>query len=216
MKDPLEGKVIFWLGSSVAYGAAAGGRSMVEALDEAHGSRSIKEAVSGTTLANRKAEGRGESYLARLEKLLASPACPGRVDCAVVQLSTNDMHAPEAFGKVAPREEKRAEAMDRTTTFGASEAILALIREKWGCPILFYTNCHMDCAPYAAMVEGLWEIAKKWDIAVLDLFSDEAFNRIGEDERGRWMADPVHPTQAGYREWWLPKFEEALSVLLGG
>jgi hypothetical protein len=27
------------------------------------------------------------------------------------------------------------------------------------------------------------------------------------------MADAIHPTRAGYREWWLPKFEQAL---LGG
>lgn len=31
-----------------------------------------------------------------------------------------------------------------------------------------------------------------------------------------FMADAIHPTKAGYRDWWLPKFYEVLSeVLLG-
>mgnify|MGYP000715422101 CR=1 FL=1 len=29
-----------------------------------------------------------------------------------------------------------------------------------------------------------------------------------------YMADPVHPTQAGYLEWWTPKMEEYLYQFL--
>ena len=62
------------------------------------------------------------------------------------------------------------------------------------------------------MVEGLYQIAEKWNVTVIDLYSDEAFNDITEAERTLYMSDPIHPTKAGYREWWLPKFEEALGA----
>ena len=62
------------------------------------------------------------------------------------------------------------------------------------------------------MVKGLYQIAEKWNVTVIDLYSDEAFNDITEAERALYMSDPIHPTKAGYREWWLPKFEEALGA----
>ena len=33
---------------------------------------------------------------------------------------------------------------------------------------------------------------------------------FSEKEYEVYMADPVHPTQAGYLEWWTPKMEEYL------
>ena len=64
------------------------------------------------------------------------------------------------------------------------------------------------------MVLGLYDIAAKWDIEVIDMFMDLNFNSIPtEEQRKLWMADKIHPTKAGYRDWWLPKFEEALIAL---
>lgn len=64
------------------------------------------------------------------------------------------------------------------------------------------------------MVLGLYDIAAKWDIEVIDMFMDLNFNSIPtEEQRKLWMADKIHPTKAGYRDWWLPKFEEALLEL---
>ena len=39
-------------------------------------------------------------------------------------------------------------------------------------------------------------------------------NDVSEKEYEVYMADPVHPTQAGYLEWWTPKMEEYLYQLL--
>ena len=60
------------------------------------------------------------------------------------------------------------------------------------------------------MVERLEQLQKKWDIDVLDLWSDEAFNNISDAERKRYMTDDIHPTRAGYREWWCPEMERQL------
>ena len=59
----LENKTIFFLGSSVTYGSAAGGVSMVDLLAETCNCTCIKEAVSGTTLADINER----SYVSRLK-----------------------------------------------------------------------------------------------------------------------------------------------------
>ena len=60
------------------------------------------------------------------------------------------------------------------------------------------------------MVDALYEIAEKWEITIIDMYRDEAFNDITEAQKILYMTDTIHATKAGYRDWWLPKFEEAL------
>ena len=48
--SPLEGKLFYFLGSSVTYGAASDGESMADFLAALTGCTCVKEAVSGTTI----------------------------------------------------------------------------------------------------------------------------------------------------------------------
>lgn len=205
-ESPLEGKTIFWLGSSVTYGASSGGESMADFIARKHGAVCIKEAVSGTTLADLN----GESYVARLDAYLASEERAEQVDAFVCQLSTNDKGNPGGFGEVTREDVRDPAAFDRATTFGAMEYIIATVRETWDCPIWFYTNPPMGDENYGTMVEALERIADKWDIGIIDLYRDTDFNDLTEEEYALYMSDSIHPSKAGYREWWLPKFEEAL------
>lgn len=205
--SPLEGKVIFWLGSSVTEGASSGQESMADFLAKKHGAQCIKEAVSGTTLANRASS----SYVSRLNQYLASDERAGHMDAFICQLSTNDKGFPDGFGVVTPADVRDAAAFDTATTFGAMEYIIATAKDTWDCPVYFYTNPPMGDENYETMVQSLEEIAEKWGVTIIDLYRDQAFNDISEEERALYMADSIHPTKAGYREWWLPKFEETLS-----
>ena len=65
------------------------------------------------------------------------------------------------------------------------------------------------------MVDLLLQIAEKWDVPVIDLWNDAAFNAVSEEKRALWMADPIHPTQAGYLEWWSPYMEATLYRIAG-
>lgn len=205
--SPLAGKVIFWLGSSVTEGASSGQESMADFLAKKHGAQCIKEAVSGTTLADRA----NSSYVSRLDQYLVSDERAGHVDAFICQLSTNDRGFPDGFGAVTQADVRDAAAFDTTTTFGAMEYIIATAKDTWDCPVYFYTNPPMDDENYETMVQALEELAEKWGVTIIDLYRDQAFNDISEEERALYMADNIHPTKAGYREWWLPKFEEALS-----
>lgn len=60
------------------------------------------------------------------------------------------------------------------------------------------------------MVEALDEVQKKWDIGIIDMYHNEEFNNISEEEKKEYMADWIHPTEVGYAEWWTPFFEDYL------
>ncbi|MGN0906612.1 MAG: hypothetical protein ACI4NM_05635 [Bullifex sp.] len=61
------------------------------------------------------------------------------------------------------------------------------------------------------MVNALHQIADKRNITVIDMWSDEAFNAMRKDS---YMADPIHPTEEGYLEWWTPYIERQLQDVL--
>ena len=112
----LQGKTVLFLGSSVTYGSASGGVSFAELMAEKCDFRCVKEAVSGTTLADIDER----SYVARLKTV--DTALP--VDLFICQLSTNDA------GRELPVEQTEA----------ALRFIITYVKETFGCPIAFYTN----------------------------------------------------------------------------
>jgi hypothetical protein len=63
---------------------------------------------------------------------------------------------------------------------------------------------------YDNMVKMLYTLKEKWGIEIIDLWNDEKLNDITDDKRELYMADPVHPTQAGYLLWWTPVIEKKL------
>lgn len=199
--SPLSGKHIIFLGSSVTYGASAKGKSFVDYIAAQNGCIITKETVSGTTLVDSGMD----SYISRLKKLSAeTPA-----DLFVCQLSTNDASQDKPLGKIG--ESFDLEKFDTATVAGAMEYIIVYAQQTWDCPVIFYTNPRYDSEKYMAMVELLTEVAEKWDISVIDMWNDDTFNSITDEQRTLYMADVIHPTQAGYLEWWTPYIEEFLS-----
>jgi lysophospholipase L1-like esterase len=89
-----------------------------------------------------------------------------------------------------------------------------MVREKWDCPIVFYTAARYDNPRYHKLVNLLVDLQEKWGFALLDLWHDSAFNDLTAEERALYMNDPVHPTRAGYLLWWLPQFEKAIKNAL--
>jgi len=211
----LEGKTLFFLGSSVTLGYASENESMADYIAKRNNCTCIKEAVSGTTLADIESENRGDSYIKRLERYIGSEDKVPRLDAFICQLSTNDMYDEAAFGSVSADDIKDKTSFDKATTFGALEYIVALVKEEWNCPVIIYTNPYMYGDSYGKMVEAAHEIETKWDcVTVLDLYNDEDFNDITSDERSLYMSDTIHPTKAGYLLWWTPRFEECIKSVI--
>jgi len=205
--DPLSGLTILWIGSSVTYGAQAGGHySMVDAIRDNHPATICeKYAISATTLVNQSEE----SYVARL-KLIPKDKTP---DLIVVQLSTNDATTNKPFGEIA--EGFDMASFDDTTIAGAIETIIAYAKETFNCPVVFYTGSYCEKEHYDEMVQLLLDIQAKWGIGVVDMFNNEEMTAIyGTDQYNLYMHDEVHPYRLGYVEWWTPVFEKDLADFL--
>ena len=195
LKDsPLKGKRSLCLGSSVTVGQSAMLVSFADYLGKRDGAIVTKEAVSGTPLMDT-----GElSYVSRLKNKVDVNS---KFDLAIVQLSTNDVWCDCSLGEFSDNEK---------TTYGAITFIVNYIKEHFKCPVMFYTSPYFDCEKYVKMVKDLNEHKEELGIGIIDLFNNKEFNNITKDERALYMADPVHPTKAGYLLWWLPVFEEEI------
>lgn len=199
----LRGRAIAFLGSSVTVGAFSMGQACADFLARRCGVLALKEAVSGTTLADDEHD--GSSYV---ERMLTIPAST-HLDAFVCQLSTNDAWKGKAMGTIAA-----TGPYDTATVAGAMQYIVEYVRKTWDCPVLFYSGTYFESAEYAQMVELLDQMSELMDVPVIDLYHDEGMCAVSPEDYALYMHDPVHPTKAGYGLWWTPKFEEALIAVL--
>ena len=210
----LTGKNILFLGSSVTRGDGAKGKSFVELFQTLDGVNAIKEAKSGTTLVDKKsmwamvAYGNGNSYIKRLKKIKTDTA----IDCVLCQLSTNDATKKLPLGEVSSSRD--LSSFDTKTITGAIEYIIKYCQDTWHCPVVFYTGSYFENAEYQAMVTRLYQLQDKWDFTIIDLYTDKDFNQIDTETYNLYMYDSIHPTLAGYANWWFPKMESELIQVL--
>lgn len=202
--SPIKGKTVIFLGSSVTFGYGSLGVSFVEYLEKIDGIIPVKEAVSGTTLADIK----DNSYVSRLKTIDTTI----KADAFVCQLSTNDATKNIPLGEIS--DSKDINSFDTNTVAGAIEYIISYVNDTFGCPVIFYTQAKYDSENYSRMVDLLFEIQSKWDIAVIDLWNNEVINNITDEQKKLYLVDSIHPTKAGYKEWWLPEFQQALYEIL--
>ena len=202
--DRFKDKTLFILGSSVSRGEASMDEALGEYLAKRYSMKLIKETVSGTCLAGEDPS----SYVNRLKRHNNSEET---ADLFLCQLSTNDIRKTKEIGKISDSEE--LSAFDTKTIAGAMEYIIAYVRKEWNCPIFFYTNSYLGSEKYEEMIDLLYQLKEKWQIHVIDLYHDEEFN---DRKKDLYMADRVHPTKAGYRDWWGPETEKQILSCLNG
>lgn len=195
----LEGKNIAFLGSSVTEGARSKGVSFVEYMGKRNGFTYVKEAVSGTTLVD---DG-PKSYVQRMLNNL-DPS--DKYDVFICQLSTNDATQGLPLGKVS--ESESMDEFDTATVIGAMEFVISYVERTWGCPVVFYTGTKFESDMYQEMVDALYILQEKWGIGIIDLWNGLDINTENYD---LYMADEIHPTQAGYLKWWTPYMETELN-----
>ena len=198
--SPLAGKTGIFLGSSVTYGYGSMGVSFVDFLEKADGLNVIKEAVSGTTLADIKSN----SYVSRMKTIDKNI----KADFFMCQLSTNDATKNLPLGEVS--DSFNIDDFDTQTITGATEYIIAYAKETWNCPVIFYTQAKYDSPAYADMVDMILKLKDKWDITVIDFWNNAEINNITDDEKALYLVDHIHPTKAGYKLWWLPEMQKTL------
>ena len=174
---------ILALGSSITRGYGNHDISFVEMLndvkDEDIRFNVYKEAINGTTLANRK----DNSYLARLRKL--DLTLLKTFDYVLIQLSTNDLHLLK----------NRLDLNDEKTTFGAIIEIIKYIKENTDAKTIFYTCFAKRNKKYENMIETLKTIKENCGISIIDFYENEEMRKA----KFRFiMSDNIHPNKEGY------------------
>lgn len=178
----LKGKTVLFLGSSVTYGFASGGVSFADIMAKNCGINMIKDAVSGTTLADVDES----SYVSRLKKIDKTK----KIDLFICQLSTNDA----------------VKNVDLEQTRQAIIFIIEYVKTHFNCPIIFYTGTYFENKRYEQMIKILYLLQKEYSFYVLNLWDDPEMLSVSKTDYDKFMQDPIHPTLIGYQEWWAPKF----------
>ena len=173
---------ILALGSSITRGYGNHDVSFVEMLND-YKNENIKfivhkEAINGTTLANRKED----SYLARLRKL--DLTLLKSFDYVLVQLPTNDLHLLN----------NKFDLKDERTTFGAILNIVKHVKENSNAKIIFYTCFMKENKKYEKMIEKLSEINDNLFDAI-DFYSNQEMKETNFKDI---MSDKIHPNEKGY------------------
>ena len=217
---------MYWLGSSVTLGMCSEEYAVADYIAAQHDVTCIKEAVSGTTLIDADAGWGKKSYVYRLQNSTNFNK-EQKIDAFVCQISTNDAKKENVgkWGELTPLTTTQMEAFDLKTTLGAMEYIVTYVGQTWNCPIYFYSGSYFGNngergssnpkgSDYAELVQKTCDLAEKWngiegyEVKVIDLFNDEEFNNITDEQYGAYMKDPIHPYKRGYVEWWTPAFEK--------
>lgn len=199
--NPLEGKTICVLGSSVADGYSSNHYAVGEYFEARFGCELIKETESGTTLTNLYRN----SYVSRMVNNIDAAE---EIDLFICQLSTNDASNNLRIGEVS--ESTNLFDFNQWTIIGSMECIIGYAKETWNCPVVFFTGSYYDNEAYENMVNALLELQEKWDIGVINLYHNDEFNNISDEMRSIYMSDDIHPNMAGYRDWWGPEMEKQL------
>lgn len=204
-ESPLLGKSICFLGSSVTDGDASLGVSFADYIAKRNQCSYVKEAIGGTTLIDN-----GQSSY--IQRMINNIDVNTQFDAFVCQLSTNDATQKKPLGSIS--ESTELQDFDTSTITGALEYIICYVEQTWDCPVIIYTNTKYDSEQYETMVGILYNLQEKWDIGIIDLWNNEEMNAVSEENRSLYMADRIHPTQAGYLLWWTPVIEEELYSII--
>ena len=149
-----------------------------------------------------------KSYIERMKTIPTDI----RADAFVCQLSTNDATMKKPLGSVSDSFD--INDFDTKTVAGAIEYVIAYAKQTWNCPVIFYTGTEYKSEQYAQMVDLLLQIQEKWEIGVIDLWNDPEMQAVSAEDYKLYMINGIHPSLAGYRDWWTPKFEAYLTEAL--
>ena len=158
--SPLSGMNLCFLGSSVTLGATSLETSFAEYIAVRNNCTYVKEAVSGTTLADNDKN----SYIQRMLHNIDPNA---QFDAFICQLSTNDASSAIPLGEISSS--RNLEDFDTKTVLGALEYIIVYADTTWHCPVVFYTGTQYDSPAYGKMVEQLLKIE---NIAKINEFAE--------------------------------------------
>jgi hypothetical protein len=190
--SPLKGKRILFLGSSIFSGEESRGISLPDYLDKTTGSSSKTLLLQGGDLF---AE-RNDSYLRAIQHCSSHET----YDALIVAFTGWDYLASLPF---LPGKGKRKSLKE------VLEILVEKAAELYACPVYFLSWPFPENEAYLQQVLFLRAWAKDASVSLIDGFLGES-QALTKEKRSLYFAPYFHATLAGYRDFYLPKIEQAL------
>jgi hypothetical protein len=222
----LAGSSVYAFGDSIVYGHQYP-RSFVNFVAERETMTVTKYARNGATVGPSDAS--GGQIITQVRS--ASSRAP---DFVVFDGGTNDaieIHDHHAYEIGAVSDSPDPATFDTGTYTGSLESTIHTMRQKWPSARLVYVAVHKlgsrDWDTQLALREVTLRAARKWDVAVADVFADTTLDTRVDAQRVAYTFDSLaggypgtggsgtHPNIAGITEFYVPALTAKL-VELGG
>ena len=206
-ENPLYKASAYYDGDSICYGANSSGNSYPDMIAKRNEMYMTKKAVSGTTIAKR--DGYTNSILERVKAMTAD------YDYIVLEGGYNDCVQKVPLGTITTGYQTD---VDESTFIGAMESICKFLCtnyfEKKKLFIVPHRTLNTEVNSY---YDSAITVCKKWGIPTIDLRDEcNLIPFIGETVQTQYFEGAntgVHPTEQGYRVFYVPKIEGRMKTL---
>ncbi|WP_283695748.1 SGNH/GDSL hydrolase family protein [Clostridium perfringens] len=214
----LKNKLIAFNGDSICEGIGNGG-GYAKILKEITGCRIENRAVSGGTIAKNTV---GRHVVCEDIVNMSNEA-----DIVCLEGGVNDYWQNIPMGTIKPMSDFTG-SLDKNTVLGALESSFRSCMDKWlGVPIVFiiihpahdvrYIN-NTQGYNFNQLAEKMKEVCKKYSIVVIDLLNESGgFNGNVERIAKKFTindGDGTHPTEEGYKKYYVPQIKAKLETLI--
>lgn len=210
--NKLFGKKLLGFGDSIARGRNNG---YLEMIADKNNMVVANYGSDGATVAPR--EGYDNQIIKKINEAITAGES---ADYIIFNGLTNDANVTDEsrLGEITTTYDMPA---DVTTFSGAFEELIKIMRDEWPAAKIIYVRPHnMDSRGDRQVIFGerAIEICKKWSIPVVDIYSEGNLNtQIAEMKRlftvdtySTGLGDGTHPTEEGYREFYVPMIESKM------
>ncbi|MDK0853232.1 GDSL-type esterase/lipase family protein [Clostridium perfringens] len=214
----LKNKLIAFNGDSICEGIGNGG-GYAKILKEITGCCIENRAVSGGTIAKNSV---GRHVICEDIVNMSNEA-----DIVCLEGGVNDYWQNIPMGTIKPMSDFTG-SLDKNTVLGALESSFRSCMDKWlGVPIVFiiihpahdvrYIN-NTQGYNFNQLAEKMKEVCKKYSIVVIDLLNESGgFNGNVERIAKKFTingGDGTHPTEEGYKKYYVPQIKAKLETLI--
>lgn len=212
--NPLENKILFNFGDSIAAGDGNNGKGYAELFAEKYNMVCYDFARGGATLGETDAN---TKYITtQVTNAIEGGLVP---DYILIDGGTNDINYNVPLGQIS--NDYSLESFDKSTSAGALEWILYTLKTTYPNAKIAFVSVHkMSSRNYSKQIErqGLCaDICKKWSIPIIDIFNRGSMNtflaehhKFTNPTESQPNGDRTHPNELGYVTFYLPLIYDIL------
>ena len=213
--NPLQGKILFNFGDSIAAGDGNNGKGYAELLAEKYGMNVTDYAKGGATLGSNTTN----NITTQVDNAITTGRSP---DYILLNGGTNDIVNSTVLGSIAS--DFTLANIDKTTTSGGLEYCFNKLKGAFPDAKIVFVSVHkMSSRDYTKQTEcqkRCIEICEKWGVPVADIGNKGNLNtfissmhKYTNPTTSQPNGDRTHPNQLGYEKFYLPIIYNVLTSI---